>query len=311
DRGALYLLYPGKNGSLRGGHKINETSGTFLGKLDRQYQWGLSLNPALDLDGDGRTDLLVSGGMDNDGGEAKGAFWVLYPTGKALPDLFAGQYESRDLRLTAEDSARIYRYAVTAEDSARIDSMYDLSDFAPSNLVFLLDVSASMNKPRKLPLLRDAMLSLLAYMDSADKISVITYSGKPKVELSGISAAERHAISETITALKSQGSTRPATAIRQAYQLAQTHFIEGGNNRIIFATDGGFETDELDNTLEKNGRDEVPMSVFYFGKLPPFKIDEMKDIARRTYGNATHILPNTVDAALLKEVKVIRENSKD
>ena len=93
--------------------------------------------------------------------------------------------------------------------------------------------------------------------------------------------------------------------------LPASHFIEGGNNRIIFATDGGFDLGMLDKSLEKLPTADLPLSVFYFGKLPTFKIAEMDDIARRTFGNSAHITSGSVNHALLREIKQIRIKEAD
>ena len=138
-----------------------------------------------------------------------------------------------------------------------------------------------------------------------DKISIITYSGKADLELSGISASERDSIANVINSLFSSGGTKPAKALSLAYKVAERHFIEGGNNRIIFATDGGFEVEKVLGPLAKNRDTQIPMSVFYFGKLPAYKITEMENLAQQGYGNTAHIRPETVEVALLNEVRVI------
>ncbi|MDX2250215.1 MAG: FG-GAP-like repeat-containing protein [Bacteroidia bacterium] len=303
DRGAVYILYMKRDGTVLDNHKISETSRNFEGIFETKYQWAYSISPLGDLNEDGRNDLLVSG--QNDAG-GKGSVWMLFPA--AWPERLrkSGVWAEGAGTFSAEDSAMLYKGARTAEDSARIDSSYDLSGYAPNNLVFLLDVSASMRKPTGLPLLQHAFTELLAYMRPEDKISVITYSGKPSVILSGVPASEQEKIAAAISELVSSGETKPARAVELAYEVAVSHFIQGGNNRIIFATDGGFEIEVLDKPLEKLPSKEIPLSVFYFGKLPAFKISEMNEIARKGFGNSAHITSGSVTTSLLQEVKQIR-----
>ncbi|MEZ4776632.1 MAG: VWA domain-containing protein [Bacteroidia bacterium] len=303
DRGAVYILYLKRDGTVLDNHKISETSRNFEGIFESKYQWALSVSPLGDLNEDGRNDLLVSGQNDSD---RKGSVWMLFPAAWPERLMRKGVWAEGAGTFSAEDSAMLYKGAKTAEDSARVDSSYDLSGYAPNNLIFLLDVSASMRKPNGLPLLQHAFTELLAYMRPEDKISVITYSGRPTVELSGVPASEQEKIAATINQLISSGETKPVRAVELAYEVARLHFIEGGNNRIIFATDGGFEIQVLDKPLEKLPTKDIPLSVFYFGKLPAFKIAEMNEIARRGFGNSAHITSGSVTQSLLQEVKQIR-----
>lgn len=303
DKGAVYVLYLKRDGTVSDNHKISETSRNFEGIFEAKYQWALSVSPLGDLNEDGRNDLLVSGQNDNSN---KGSVWMLFPAAWPERLMRRGVWAEGAGTFSAEDSAMLYEGAKTAEDSARVDSTYDLSGYAPNNLIFLLDVSASMRKPNGLPLLQHAFTELLAYMRPEDKISVITFSGKPSVELSGVPASEQEKIAATINQLVSSGETKPGRAVELAYEIARLHFIEGGNNRIIFATDGGFEVQVLDKPLEKLPSKEIPLSVFYFGKLPAFKIAEMNEIVRKGLGNAAHITSGSVTQSLLQEVKQIR-----
>ena len=302
DKGAIYVLDLKPNGRVEGWHKISETTGNLNLAFPLKYQWAWSLNPLGDFNRDGWPDLLVSGYQDEDGGPGRGAAWVLFPgpwpeTATPLPA--SGQ-------LSAQDKHRLYAGATTAADSARIDSLYDLSAYAPNNLVFLLDVSASMNHSDKLPLLREAFADLLHFMRPEDKISVITYSGKPNLLIDALPATEREQIGALLTNLKSLGETRPGPALEMAYEQARLHFIPGGNNRIILATDGSFAMSELDKPLEKMAAEDVPLTVFYFGKQPRWKLDEMAQIGRRGFGRAAHITDSSVLDELRAEVQRIR-----
>ncbi|MCB0846258.1 MAG: VWA domain-containing protein, partial [Bacteroidetes bacterium] len=183
---------------------------------------------------------------------------------------------------------------------------YSFEGIAENNLILLLDVSASMRKPEKLPLLKDSFNKLLEHMRPEDRISVIVYSGDAKVVLDGVSAANRSMISEAIEGLRSGGSTKGKNALKRAYKLASDNYISGGNNRIIMATDGYFDVDDLFGIAEKNASGNVFLTVFSFGKLSDTKIEELQSLAQRGGGNYAGITPTNVDRALLKEAKAVR-----
>jgi Mg-chelatase subunit ChlD len=303
NRGGVYVLGLDTQGEVRAHHKISFTTPNFEGESSGEYRWGQSLNPGGDLDRDGRPDLLVNG--DQEMG-AQGSGWVLRPT--AWPERLRQEltYAQGAFQLTAADSSRLYAQAKTAADSARIDSLYDLSGYAPTHLILLLDVSASMSQAAKLPLLREAFVNLLPFLRPEDKVSIITYSGKPTLQLAAVTAEERDLITQTIEGLQSEGGTKPRKALEMAYELAEDRYIPQGNNRIIFATDGGFNPDDLDRPLTKSASTRIPMSVFYFGKMADYQIEELRVLAGRGQGNAAHITSGSVTTALLREVKMIR-----
>ncbi len=302
DQGAIYYLTLHRRGEVIAWHKVSGTTYNFEGELGRFYHgFGYSLAAAGDHNQDGRPDLLVGGPGDADD---VGATWLLLPS--AWPErLLDTARWLGSFQLTATDSARIFSQARSAKDSARIDSMYNLESYALNHLVFVLDVSASMSKPDRLPLLREALLDLLPYMRPEDKLTVITYSGKAEVHLEAVEASSRDVITTTFENLRSSGETKPGKALQSALDLALRHYVPGGNNRIIFGTDGGFDQDEIGKQLSAIAASEVTMSVFYFGKLPESRILEMRQISMQTGGNAAHITGQSARGALLRESKVI------
>ena len=108
------------------------------------------------------------------------------------------------------------------------------------NLVFLLDVSGSMNDPRKLPLLKQAMNLLVEQMRPQDRIAITVYAGASGVALPSTTGDRKDVIRNAVALLEAGGSTNGAAGIQLAYELAQQHFIKGGINRVILATDGDF-----------------------------------------------------------------------
>ncbi len=107
-----------------------------------------------------------------------------------------------------------------------------------NNLVFLIDVSGSMMSSDKLPLLKKAFSHLTDQLGENDVISIVTYSGKEAVVLDGCSGSKKETILNAINSLKASGSTNGEAGLQKAYQIAEKHRIEGGNNRIIMASDG-------------------------------------------------------------------------
>ena len=110
----------------------------------------------------------------------------------------------------------------------------------PSNLVFLVDVSGSMNSPDKLPLVQSSLKLLTRQLTAKDRISLVTYAGATAVVLEPTTGDQRAVIEQAIDRLTSGGGTAGEAGIQLAYQQAEKGFIKGGNNRILLATDGDF-----------------------------------------------------------------------
>ncbi len=312
NKGAVWIIMLNAQGRVVDQHKICEGCPSFLGEFAAKYEWAQAITHIGRLHDEGVDYLAVSGTLDSDGGVAKGAVWLLFRAKpreswvQGKPSAQVGgtflQFASDDREYVAYHEAQLDSLSHTVNDAA-----YSLDGFAENNLIFLLDVSASMRSAEKLPLLQAAFIRLLAYMRPEDRVSVITYSGNPSIELETLSAARRDSIASTIANLRSQGGTETYKALNVAYELAMKHFVPQGNNRIILATDGGFEIPELHELTDKFASKDLPLSVFYFGKLPEYKVINLHILARRGYGNCAFISPETVDAALLREVKSVRK----
>lgn len=121
----------------------------------------------------------------------------------------------------------------------------NLDSIAASNLVFLIDVSGSMDNPNRLPLLQSAFKLLVENLREKDTISIVTYGGGVNVLLAGVSGRDKLKINEAIDSLYASGDTPGSDAIRVAYSLAKKSFIPKGNNRVILATDGDFNVGEV------------------------------------------------------------------
>jgi Ca-activated chloride channel family protein len=116
-----------------------------------------------------------------------------------------------------------------------------------ANLVFLIDVSGSMNAPDKLPLLQSAFRMLVGKLKADDTVSIVTYAGEAGVVLKPTRVSEKGKILQAIDTLSAGGSTAGEAGIREAYRLAQSSFVKDGVNRVMLATDGDFNIGQSDD----------------------------------------------------------------
>ena len=140
----------------------------------------------------------------------------------------------------------------------------------PANLVFLVDVSGSMNEPTKLPLVQRALTMLAHHLRADDRVAIVTYAGDAGVRLEPTSVENLQRILAAIDGLSAGGSTNGAGGIRMAYQLAKRDFIKGGVNRVILCTDGDFNVgvssrDDLEKLIASEARSNVFLTALGFG----------------------------------------------
>ncbi|NKB51783.1 MAG: DUF3520 domain-containing protein [Rhizobiaceae bacterium] len=162
-----------------------------------------------------------------------------------------------------------------------------------TNLVFLLDVSGSMNQPNKLPLLIRSFQLLLQTLKPTDRVSIVTYAGRSATILDSVEASDRATIKAALINLKAGGSTAGAGGIERAYQLAEKNFIDGGVNRVMLATDGDFnvgisDPEKLKDLIAKKRKTGVFLSVFGFGQ-GNYNDALMQKLAQNGNGQAAYI----------------------
>ena len=138
------------------------------------------------------------------------------------------------------------------------------------NLVFLIDVSGSMSSSDKLPLLQNTFSHLVDHLSANDIISIVTYSGSERVVLDGCKGNKKETILNAIRSLSASGSTNGEAGLQKAYQLAEKYRIEGGNNRIILASDGDLNVgissvSELEIYIAQKRDTGIFLSVLGFG----------------------------------------------
>ncbi len=139
-----------------------------------------------------------------------------------------------------------------------------------NNLVFLIDVSGSMSSEDKLELLKKAFSYLVSNLGSDDRVSIVTYSGKEEVVLEGCEGNKTDKIMDAVNKLDAGGSTNGEAGIKKAYEIAEKYYIQGGNNRIIMASDGDLNVgisspEELKSLVESKRNQGVYLSVMGFG----------------------------------------------
>ena len=140
----------------------------------------------------------------------------------------------------------------------------------PANLVFLIDVSGSMQTPVKLPLLKNAFRLLTDQLTARDRVSMVVYAGSSGTVLEPTSGDQKHKIREAIDRLEAGGSTNGAAGIERAYQLAHETFIRNGINRVVLATDGDFNVgivnfESLVDMAERQRSSGVALTALGFG----------------------------------------------
>lgn len=168
-----------------------------------------------------------------------------------------------------------------------------------NNLVFLIDTSGSMFGSDRLELVQQAFMMLAENLNPEDRVSIVTYAGADTVALEGAYGYEKQKILAVIEDLSAGGSTAGAAGIETAYQLAQRYFIEGGNNRVILATDGDFnvgisDTEQLEAFISSKRSTGVYFSVFGVGR-GNLKAEKMEALALS--GNGTYSYIDTVKEA--------------
>ncbi|MDB5278863.1 MAG: von Willebrand factor type [Ferruginibacter sp.] len=183
----------------------------------------------------------------------------------------------------------------------------DMDKVPPSNLVFLIDASGSMDLPNRLPLVKAAFQMLIKNLRAIDTVSIVAYGGSVSVWLPPTSGAEKQKITASIEELTASGDTPGESAIRMAYGLAERSFIKGGNNRVILATDGDFNVGEvtekaLDELITKEKKSGVYLTCLGVG-MGNFKDSKLETLAKRGNGNYAY-LDNITEAekVLVKEV---------
>jgi len=169
----------------------------------------------------------------------------------------------------------------------------NLDKTPPTNFVFLIDVSGSMDMPNRLPLLKSAFKLLTENLRSQDVVSIVTYGDVVTELLPKITGDHKQQIIEAIEGLRPVGSTPGASAIRTAYRIAKENFITDGNNRIILATDGDFNVGQnsekdLEDLVTQETKAGIYLTCFGVG-MGNYKDSKLEALAKKGNGNFSYI----------------------
>jgi Ca-activated chloride channel family protein len=182
-----------------------------------------------------------------------------------------------------------YRLALVALQARRMAS----DRLPPRNLVFLVDVSGSMMQPNKLPLVKASLSMLAQNLTGRDHVAIVVYAGAAGLVLPPTPGDDSSSILEALGRLEAGGSTNGASGLLLAYRTAATHFVTGGVNRVILATDGDFNVGvtsqgDLIRLVEEQRASGIALSVLGFG-MGNLKDSTMEQIADKGNGNYSYI----------------------
>jgi Ca-activated chloride channel homolog len=167
----------------------------------------------------------------------------------------------------------------------------------PSNIVFLIDVSGSMAAADKLPLVKQAFRLLVNELKPSDRVAIVVYAGAAGLVLPSTAGSDKQTILDAIHRLEAGGSTAGAAGIQLAYKVAKESFIDGGNNRVILATDGDFNVGvssdvELVKLIEEKRKDNIFLTVLGFGdgNYQDHKMEQLADKGNGNYAYCDNLL---------------------
>ena len=176
-----------------------------------------------------------------------------------------------------------------------------------SNLVFLVDISGSMDMPNRLPLLKSAFKLMINNLRAKDTVSIVVYGSTVGVWLQPTSGTEKEKIAKAVEDLYPGGSTPGASGIQAAYRLAKSQFIKGGNNRVILATDGDFNVgqaneDELENLITLHRQSGIYLTCLGVG-MGNYKDSKLEILAKKGNGNFAYLdTEKEAEKVLVKEL---------
>ncbi|WP_374406222.1 von Willebrand factor type A domain-containing protein [Hydrogenophaga sp.] len=207
----------------------------------------------------------------------------------------------------------LLRVAIKGQDVAK-------QALPPANLVFLVDVSGSMESADKLPLLKSSLKLMVDEMRPVDRISLVTYAGGTQVVLPPTSGSDKATIKSAIDGLRAGGSTAGASGIALAYHAAKDSFIPNGINRILLATDGDFnvgvsDTEQLKKMVEQQRRSGISLSTLGFGtgNYNEAMMEQIADVGDGAYSYVDNLMEGhkvlvsemtSTLATIAKDVKV-------
>jgi Ca-activated chloride channel homolog len=168
-----------------------------------------------------------------------------------------------------------------------------VDNLPPGNIVFLIDVSGSMQDENKLPLVKSSIKLLIEQLREEDKVSMVVYAGQAGLVLPSTSGTQKQKIRDAVDRLEAGGSTAGGAGIQLAYKVARENFVKKGNNRVILCTDGDFNVGlssdaSLVQLIEKERESGVFLTVLGYG-MGNYKDNKMQQLADKGNGNHAYI----------------------
>lgn len=168
-----------------------------------------------------------------------------------------------------------------------------LESLPPTHFVFLIDISGSMDIPTRLPLLKAAFRGMVNNLRSKDSVSIVVYGGSVGIALNTTGGDEKQKIYYVLDSLQAEGSTPGESGLRLAYSVARNHFIKGGNNRVILATDGDFNVgvkteEELEELIRSQKESGIYLTCLGVG-MGNYKDSKIQTLAQKGNGNYAYL----------------------
>jgi len=169
----------------------------------------------------------------------------------------------------------------------------DYEELDPSNIVFLIDVSGSMQSATKLPLVKKSLSMLIDRLNENDRVAIVVYAGAAGLVLASTPGSNKSTIKAALNNLKAGGSTAGGAGIKLAYKVAKNNLIDHGNNRVVLVTDGDFNVGassdaEMIRLIEEQRNSGIYLTVCGFG-MGNYKDSKMEKIADKGNGNYFYI----------------------
>ncbi len=183
------------------------------------------------------------------------------------------------------------------------NSSKSMEGYAFTNITLLLDVSASMRSPEKLPLFKKSLENLLQIMRKEDELSIVQYSGSAKVALKPISARKKKKIVKTIESLKPKGRTNIYEGLKLAYQTVESNKKPSTNDKVILITDGIFRIDgSLNQLIDRNSEQGIQLTIFSYGKSTDSD-DSLKKLVEKGRGKYLHVTADNSEEMVIREAQ--------
>ena len=234
----------------------------------------------------------------------------LSPLNKTLPTAIIEKKQLEQIQINTEE-VNVLRYY--ENDPRNPDSLQlNIEGFAPNNLIFLIDVSKSMKNYAHLDLIKKNIIEMIKHLRPSDQLSILTYADGINVLSNGRHCVDHHSMIQMVDTLVTRGSTQGRKGIKMAYKYAKKHFLKHGNNMIIVATDGGFNSlaqnqRSLYEYIKKQRNKGITLSALGIGKNEK-GIFLMETMVKYGKGNYCHINTNTQDINVL--ISEIKQQSK-